>query len=228
MEFLMYSHYVGTLEDWIERVQDGLKNEMRGGMFGNHGVDVDSMTVIQFEVCASNPCQNEGTCRRGYREYYYYCSCPHGYTGRNCELEKIELVISIHMTNLISSDMLVNTSSEEYQDLKHNVTREACHRRLDPLIELGNYTSHRCHDTCQANEACLQQLCPNLCMQAFVGILCLRFEAVFQQIRVAESHLSMPPSTESRASGRQLTECRAHPVRNVQVAQVLVCPRVAV
>ena len=50
MEFLMYSHYVGTLEDWIERVQNGLKNEMKGGLFGNHGVDVDSMTVIRMYI----------------------------------------------------------------------------------------------------------------------------------------------------------------------------------
>ena len=50
IEFLVYSHYIETLEDWIERVQDGLKNEMKSGLFGNHTVDIDSMTVTRMYI----------------------------------------------------------------------------------------------------------------------------------------------------------------------------------
>lgn len=39
-----------------------------------------------YDACYPNPCQNGATCSRDY--YYtrnYYCSCPRGYSGQNCE-----------------------------------------------------------------------------------------------------------------------------------------------
>ncbi|KAK2186502.1 hypothetical protein NP493_198g04025 [Ridgeia piscesae] len=43
------------------------------------------VTYICYKIdqCASNPCQNLGTCVDGVQRYT--CSCPPGYTGPNCE-----------------------------------------------------------------------------------------------------------------------------------------------
>ena len=65
----------------------------------------------------------------------------------------------------------------------------AHHRRLDPLVELGDRCTSCCHDTLIANEACLRTLRPHFRVQALVGILCRTLEAATQQIRVAESHI---------------------------------------
>ena len=67
----------------------------------------------------------------------------------------------------------------------------ARHRRLDPLIELGDRCTCCRHNTLKANEACLRTLRPHFRVQALVGILCCPFQAATQQIRVAESHIDL-------------------------------------
>ncbi|CAH1774526.1 unnamed protein product [Owenia fusiformis] len=37
------------------------------------------------DPCSSDPCQNAGTCHRGYGGSSYTCSCNKGFTGENCE-----------------------------------------------------------------------------------------------------------------------------------------------
>ena len=44
------------------------------------------------DECASNPCQNGGTCSDGFNEYT--CSCVAGYEGANCETGKWYMSIS--------------------------------------------------------------------------------------------------------------------------------------
>ena len=38
---------------------------------------------IEFDICESNPCQNEGICMDVIGRYL--CDCRVGYTGLNCE-----------------------------------------------------------------------------------------------------------------------------------------------
>lgn len=42
-------------------------------------------------ACASNPCQNGGTCVNGAWEGDYRCNCTQGYTGQQCESEIFSL-----------------------------------------------------------------------------------------------------------------------------------------
>ena len=67
----------------------------------------------------------------------------------------------------------------------------ARHRRLDPLIELGDRCTCCRHDTLKADEACLRTLRPHFRVQALISILCCAFQAATQQIRVAESHIDL-------------------------------------
>ena len=46
MAFQVHMSYGGELADWIQKIVDGLKNEMQDGLFGNYMVDVDSLAVI--------------------------------------------------------------------------------------------------------------------------------------------------------------------------------------
>ena len=46
MAFQVDMSYGGELADWIQKIVDGLKNEMQDGLFGNYMVDVDSLAVI--------------------------------------------------------------------------------------------------------------------------------------------------------------------------------------
>lgn len=39
---------------------------------------------VNIDDCASNPCQNAGTCQDGVNDYT--CSCTLGYTGKNCSI----------------------------------------------------------------------------------------------------------------------------------------------
>jgi cadherin EGF LAG seven-pass G-type receptor 1 len=40
--------------------------------------------------CKSNPCQNKGTCDDGWSSYL--CTCPEGFTGKDCSLEATDIV----------------------------------------------------------------------------------------------------------------------------------------
>ena len=42
--------------------------------------------ITDIDECASNPCQNGGTCNDNINSYT--CSCIPGYTGNNCEIGK--------------------------------------------------------------------------------------------------------------------------------------------
>ena len=43
--------------------------------------------LTDIDECASNPCQNLGTCTDGVNQYV--CGCVAGYTGANCETSKL-------------------------------------------------------------------------------------------------------------------------------------------
>lgn len=47
-----------------------------------------------LDVCASNPCQNKGTCVK-LNSIRYKCTCAPGYTGYNCQTNISELLIAI-------------------------------------------------------------------------------------------------------------------------------------
>ncbi|KAK5850894.1 hypothetical protein PBY51_001731 [Eleginops maclovinus] len=38
--------------------------------------------------CRPDPCQNGGSCTKGRKRASFQCSCPHGYTGKFCEVER--------------------------------------------------------------------------------------------------------------------------------------------
>ena len=43
--------------------------------------------ISVVNTCASNPCQNQGTCVDGLN--MYTCQCGDGWSGLNCELGKV-------------------------------------------------------------------------------------------------------------------------------------------
>ena len=45
------------------------------------------MFPVDIDYCASNPCQNCGTCIDGINTYT--CNCSPGFIGNNCETSKI-------------------------------------------------------------------------------------------------------------------------------------------
>ena len=45
-------------------------------------INVDGTTFVDTDRCLPNPCQNGGTCST--EAYTYNCTCPAGYSGRNC------------------------------------------------------------------------------------------------------------------------------------------------
>ena len=44
------------------------------------------MHHVDPDDCASNPCQNGGTCHDEVNDYS--CDCSHEYTGENCQIKK--------------------------------------------------------------------------------------------------------------------------------------------
>ncbi|KAL4710435.1 hypothetical protein ACJJTC_008837 [Scirpophaga incertulas] len=52
--------------------------------YGFTGSTDHYMCDMEFDLCYSSPCKNNGTCLR--RESGYTCVCPAGYTGENCEM----------------------------------------------------------------------------------------------------------------------------------------------
>ncbi|XP_062926342.1 tissue-type plasminogen activator-like isoform X1 [Mobula hypostoma] len=42
---------------------------------------------VHTEECATNNCLNGGSCAKHLRSEYYVCRCPHGYTGKHCEID---------------------------------------------------------------------------------------------------------------------------------------------
>uniref|UniRef100_K1QTU6 Deleted in malignant brain tumors 1 protein n=1 Tax=Magallana gigas TaxID=29159 RepID=K1QTU6_MAGGI len=96
---------------------------------GHHedvGVDcgVGQNYATTYDVCYPNPCQNAATCSRDY--YYstnYYCSCPRGYSGRNCEYYTVAVaqrmcgdVNKIRVTGSILAVAGVRLVGSEYPD----------------------------------------------------------------------------------------------------------------
>ena len=47
-------------------------------------------------VCSSSPCFHNATCLNGFTDKRYRCLCPIGYTGGNCEIGKIKLILAIY------------------------------------------------------------------------------------------------------------------------------------
>lgn len=40
--------------------------------------------VVEYDICVTNPCKNNGTCVK--RGTDYICECTRGYRGKDCEL----------------------------------------------------------------------------------------------------------------------------------------------
>ena len=47
------------------------------------------------DVCSANPCLNEGTCTPNNNSLGFECSCPSGYIGFNCGLQRGERVFLV-------------------------------------------------------------------------------------------------------------------------------------
>lgn len=54
-------------------------------LFLVHLIEVD---LFSASACRPNPCQNGGSCVKGRNRSSFQCSCPHGYTGKFCEVGK--------------------------------------------------------------------------------------------------------------------------------------------
>ena len=65
------------------------------------------IVLIDIDECASNPCQNLGTCTDGVNQYV--CGCVAGYTGANCETSKL-----YHQLRLIILMYVVVISSKRF------------------------------------------------------------------------------------------------------------------
>ena len=48
--------------------------------------DCQNLVLSDRDECASNPCQNSGTCVDKFAGYQ--CTCSSGVTGKNCEIGK--------------------------------------------------------------------------------------------------------------------------------------------
>ena len=53
----------------------------------NHSASAASQNVFLSlkNLCASNPCVNNGKCLMGFTNKKYLCVCKIGFTGENCE-----------------------------------------------------------------------------------------------------------------------------------------------
>ena len=51
------------------------------------------MYILHQNLCASNPCLNNGTCFTGYTSKKYLCVCTERFTGENCEQASGKIVI---------------------------------------------------------------------------------------------------------------------------------------
>lgn len=51
------------------------------------------------DECASDPCENGGTCVDGMNSYT--CMCPDGYTGPTCGISKLVFEQTVHQTKLL-------------------------------------------------------------------------------------------------------------------------------
>ena len=56
------------------------------------------IVLTDIDECASNPCQNLGTCTDGVNQYV--CGCVAGYTGANCETSKLFYQLGLIMLGL--------------------------------------------------------------------------------------------------------------------------------
>lgn len=54
---------------------------------------IEGMTSC--EVCADDPCQNEGVCLETQTENGYTCVCVDGYTGKNCQVEGFQCSLGV-------------------------------------------------------------------------------------------------------------------------------------
>lgn len=59
------------------------------------------------DLCLSTPCKNSGTCKTANHSSTYYCDCPSGFTGSNCELSEYFLKIMPISTKMAKGDMSV-------------------------------------------------------------------------------------------------------------------------
>merc|ERR1719400_2156533 len=63
----------------------------RDGLSRTDITDIKSLyrTTCNTDECASNPCQNGGTCKDGFNTYT--CTCVPGYTGHDCKEDDCKL-----------------------------------------------------------------------------------------------------------------------------------------
>lgn len=78
--------------------------------------------------CDSNPCVNGGTCRQRDHQDIYWCQCPPGYTGDNCEIGlcgcaacliiwQVYALYNIWYTNLTSYGNHISTTLSMYMHM---------------------------------------------------------------------------------------------------------------
>ena len=69
--------------------------------------------------CNSNPCQNQGTCSvNGVSSTYtYFCTCPSGYTGVNCQTCKQFFIVHIKIFKLSRIIFLSSQQSLQFESM---------------------------------------------------------------------------------------------------------------
>ena len=74
----------------------GLKSIVHISYIKNYqkqNLNYNNFLLIDIDECASNPCQNGGSCVDGIN--LYTCNCNAGYAGYNCEIGNCTYTITL-------------------------------------------------------------------------------------------------------------------------------------